>query len=388
MRTVVDAADQLGQRRVSGNLALAAGTEPQHVADQNVYVAVAIHVGEIDRHRRVTGVADREARHGAEGPRAVVQPEHVGILEVVAHVQIRRAVPIDVGELGGQGEVLRSGSQRLSVLVQEAARGPRDEREVPRTVVQVETIRIRTLLHRHEVVFGSIHHPVVLAELGNDLEVVRADLVDHRIERPLLWWIHVHGGAGLVIGDVQIEVPVAIYVGQRHRHAAGGRAEPGVSGPLGEDAVAVVHEERDASAERADEQIEVAVTVDVGEHGARGMATGQRDAGPGRDVFEAGVAQVAVQGVRALVAREVDIGEAVAVHVAQRDAAALCQVAVPQGAVDGDGVGEANSGAWWRQLGEPRTAARRRVQLAPTITGLVVPGTGWRRPAAACADGR
>ena len=137
-------------------------------------------------------------------------------------------------------------------------------------------------------------------------------------------------------------MPVAIYVGQRHRHAAGGRAEPGLLRPLGEDAVAVVHEERDASGERADEQIEVAVTVDVGEHGARGMATGQRDAGSGRDVFEVKVAEVAVQGVRALVARQVDVGKAVAVHVAQRDAAALGQVAVPQRAVDGDGVGEAN----------------------------------------------
>src|SRR5438270_823273 len=89
--------------------------------------------------------------------------------------------------------------------------------------------------------------------------------------------------------------------------------EPGLLRPLGEDAVAVVHEERDASAERADEQIEVAVTVDVGEHGTRGMATGQRDAGSGRDVFEVKVAEVAVQGVRALVARQVDVGEAVAV---------------------------------------------------------------------------
>ena len=344
LRTVVDAADQLGQRRVSGDLALTPGPEPQHVADQNVDVAIAIHVGKVDRHRRVAGVADREARHGAEGPRAVVQPEHVGILEVVAHVQIRRAVPIDVGELGGQAEVLRRGGERLAVLVAEPARGPRDEREMPLAVVQIEGVRIGPLLHRHEVVLGPIHHAVVLAELGNDLPVSVAHLMDHAIERSLLRRIDVHRRAGLVIGDVEIEMPVAIYVGQRHRHAAGGRAEPGLLRPLGEDAVAVVHEERDASGERADEQIEVAVTVDVGEHGTRGMATGQRDAGSGRDVFEVKVAEVAVQGVRALVARQVDVGEAVAVHVAQRDAAALGQVAVPQGTVDGDGVGEANSG--------------------------------------------
>src|SRR5207253_9987149 len=147
--------------------------------------------------------------------------------------------------------------------------------------------------------------------------------------------------------------------------------EPGLLRPLGEHAVAVVHEERDASAERADEQIEVAVTVDVGEHGARGMATGQRDAGPGRDVFEAGVAEVAVQGVRALVAREVDVGEAVAVHVAQRDTAALRQVAVPERAVERHGVGESDAGPRRRQRAEPGPTARANAQRTPAIPDLL-----------------
>ena len=202
---------------------------------------------------------------------------------------------------------------------------------------------------------------------------MRAYLVDHRIERPLLWWIHVHGGAGLVIGDVQIEVPVAIHVGQRHRHAAGGRAEAGVLRPLGEAAVSVVEEQRDPAAERADEQIEVAVPVDVGEDGARRVAAGHRDAGPGGNVFEVKVAQVAVQGVRALVAGQVDVGEAVAVHVPQRDSAALRQVAVPERAVERDGVGESDAGARRRQLREPRPPPRGNAESAPAIPWLVVP---------------
>ena len=97
---VVDLSDQFGQRRVGGDLGLAAWPATQHVDHQDIHVAVSIHVREIDRHRGIAGVADREARHGTKRPRAVVEPEHVRVLEVVAHVQIGRAIAVDVGELG------------------------------------------------------------------------------------------------------------------------------------------------------------------------------------------------------------------------------------------------------------------------------------------------
>src|SRR3989449_8424341 len=94
--------------------------------------------------------------------------------------------------------------------VAEAAGSPRDEGEPPGAVVEIEGVRVGALLHRHEIVFGTVHHPVVFPELGDDLEAMRADLADHLIEGALLRRIDVHRGARLVVGDVQVEVAVAV----------------------------------------------------------------------------------------------------------------------------------------------------------------------------------
>ena len=256
---------------------------------------------------------------------------------------------------------------------------------MPGAVVQVEAVRVRPLLHRDHAVLGPVHDSVVLAKLGDDLEAV-AHLPDHPIERPLLRRIDVHGGPRLVVRHVQVEVAVAIYVGQRHGHAAAGRAEPGLRGPLGEHAVPIVDEQRHAPAERADEQVQVAVAVDVGEDGAGREAPRHRDARLGRDVLEAPVAQIAVQGVRALVARQVNVGKPVSIHVAQGDPAALRQVAVPEGAVEGNGIGESNPGPGWRQLDKARPAAAGHIELMPASSGLFVPDWWGRRTAARPAE--
>ena len=376
LRPIVDLPDQFGQGRVRGHLGLAAGPAPQHVRDEDVHVAVAVHVGKIDRHGGVAGGAERQAGRGAECPVAVVQPEQVRVLEVVAHVEVGRAVAVHVGELGGEREVLRCGGERPAGLVEKPARRPRHEREVPRAVVQVEAVRVGALLHRYQAVLGPVHDAVVLAELRDDLEVLVPQVADHLVERPLLRRVDVHRGPGLVVGDVEVEVPVPVHVGQGHRHAARVGGQPCLSGMLGEHAVPVVEKERHALAEGADEQVEVAVAVHIGEHGSRRVPPRQGDAGPGRDVLEAPVTEVLVQGVRALVARQVDVGESVSIHVADGHSAALREVAVLQCVLERDGVGEADAGPGRRELGESGAAAARHGEIAPAEPRFLVPGAG------------
>src|SRR5438552_195174 len=91
----------------------------------------------------------------------------------------------------------------------------------------------------------------------------------------------------LIVGDVEVEVPVPGHVGQGHRHAARVGGEPRLGRALGEHAVPVVEKERHALAEGADEQVEVAVAVHIGEHGSRRVPPRQGNAGPGRDILEA-----------------------------------------------------------------------------------------------------
>ncbi len=87
---------------------------------------------------------------------------------------------------------------------------------------------------------------------------------------------------------------VPIHVRQRHGHAPGAGGEAGLCRPLGEHAVAVVQEQHHAAAERADEQVQGAVPIHVGEHGTRRVPPRHRHAGPGRDILEAPVAQIAI----------------------------------------------------------------------------------------------
>ena len=369
---VVDPSDQLRQRRVRGDLGLATRSPTQHVRDEDVDLTVAIHIGKINRHRGVAGVAEGETGCRAKRPLPVIQPQEVGVLEIVADVQVRCAVTVHVGELGRQGEVFRRRGEGLARFVEEAPRRPRRQREVSGAVVQVECVRIGALLHRDHTVLRPVLDAIILLELGDDLEAL-PHLPNDLIESAFLRRVDVHRRPRLIVGHVEVEVAVPVHVRQRHRHAARARGEAGLRRPLGEHPVPVVDEQRHATPQRADEQVQVAVAVHVGQHRSRGVTPRQRDARLGGDVLEPPATQVAVQNVRALVAREIDVGKAVPVHVAQGHAAALRQVAVPERAVEGDRVGEVDAGLGWGKLGEPRTATARHAQLAPPVPRLLVP---------------
>ena len=73
----------------------------KHVDDDEIIVAIPIEVGEIDPHREVATLADGQAINFLENPVALVDPDSVGRLEVVANVEIGAAVPIHVAKHRG-----------------------------------------------------------------------------------------------------------------------------------------------------------------------------------------------------------------------------------------------------------------------------------------------
>ena len=147
-----------------------------------------------------------------------------------------------------------------------------------------------------------------------------------------------------VVADQQIEQAVAVVVDPRRRGAeAGAAAEPGALGHVGEPAVAAVPEQA-ALADAGDDDVLVAVVVEVGGGRAHGV---HRDAqsGLGRDVLEAGGAGIAEQPQRRVRARRV-VGEAGAAQ--QQDV--LAPVA----------VGVEDRGAGPERLGQILAARRAR----------------------------
>jgi hypothetical protein len=99
--------------------------------------------------------------------------------------------------------------------------------------------------------------------------------------------------------------------------------QPGLGRDVGEGAIAVVAEEHVAAARARHVQVRLAVVVVV--HPGRGHAdaVAQRHAGLGGDLLEGAVPLVAVQGIRVQLVAEVNIVQAVAVEVADRNAAAV-----------------------------------------------------------------
>ena len=90
--------------------------------------------------------------------------------------------------------------------------------------------------------------------------------------------------------------------------------------------MAVVLEQHVAAAHRGDEQVRVAVVVDVRERRAHADAAGQSDTRLAGDVPELAAAQVLPQLVPAHLVRKVDVVQSVAVHVGDGDAVAVVVV--------------------------------------------------------------
>ena len=90
--------------------------------------------------------------------------------------------------------------------------------------------------------------------------------------------------------------------------------------------LAVVLEQHVAAADRRDVQVGVAVVVDVGKRGGDADLARHRDAGRRRDVLKLAAAGVLPQLVAADLVDEVDVGQAVAVDVRDRDAVAVVVV--------------------------------------------------------------
>ena len=72
---------------------------------------------------------------------AVVDPDAVGRLEIVAHVNVGRAVAVDVAEHDRQSQVARRVAQRMAVGCEKRAVRPGDRSELALAVIQIEHVR-------------------------------------------------------------------------------------------------------------------------------------------------------------------------------------------------------------------------------------------------------
>src|SRR5712664_530179 len=324
----------------------------------------------------------------AKPPVAVIDPELVRILEIVGDVEVGRAVAVEIREYGRESEILRLLLQRLPLCVREARivrYGLADE--VPRAVVQVEEVRIGALYQAEASQISSIHHLVVLAVWLAHLIAVRPESARDPIEAAFLGRDAVDRRIGLVIGDIQIEVAVPVDVCDRDRHAA----RPVSQSPafFREVAFPVVHKNGIGPAQGDEDQVLIAIAIDVRKRAARGMAIPRRQAGARGDILEPPVAQVAIQDAWTFGTGQKDIGPSVAIHVRQADASPLRELPIVYQRGIADGVAERDAGPRGIQQCEAgRESCRRHIQPAPAVSRFLMPHVWWscRSGASACGN--
>jgi hypothetical protein len=71
---------------------------PQHFHHHEIVVTIGIQISSIDTHGRKAAFPLNTGWHLSKRPMAIVCPEPVRTHEVVAHVKVRKAVPVQIPE--------------------------------------------------------------------------------------------------------------------------------------------------------------------------------------------------------------------------------------------------------------------------------------------------
>jgi hypothetical protein len=251
-------------------------------------------------------------------PLSIIEPQAVGRGEVVGNVQVGKPVAVEIAEDHGQAPFAHHGG-RFALVVEENPGLVLHRREAPLPVVAVERIGLGQF---HHLAVGHHFEAVAKPGIGGGDAI---DLTDH--PSPVLL-AHREAGARIeevhhidVVGAVEVEIAIAIHVGQRHRGARGVSVQATVAF-LGPAAVAVVEEEPGACGNAVDQQVEIAVAIDIDQHRPGGhLADTGRLAE--RHGLEAPLSPVAVELVGAVQAAEIEVRAAIAIHITEGHAGSI-----------------------------------------------------------------
>ncbi len=293
----------------------------KHVGDDHVGPAIVVEIGRIDAHRRVTRVADGCGNGLGERAVAVVVVEKIVFLEIIRDVEIGTAVAV---------QVARHDAQTVSLHA---------------------TIDV-----------GLVAHVDKVTAVVSIQAIARARVTRHALRVHAARPLGVHG----VIQHIHVQIPVAVVVEEQRLGAVADVVESVLARPVGERAVAIIDEEHVAAVHRevidaGDVDVDIAVAVHVGHRHAGLPALGIGHAGVRGDVLEVVIASVQVEPVGSDVRREVEIGKAVVIDVADGDTTAVVVVQVVEdveGGVIRQAIHERHAGGFGWQGFEERRARR------------------------------
>ena len=147
-----------------------------------------------------------------------------------------------------------------------------------------------------------------------------------------------------VVRHVQIQVGIAVDIGEGEGHARGGAGESPCHGGIGEVAASIVQETRNATPDGCDEQVQIAVAIEIDQGGSGGIEVRAIDAGLGRNLLEPPLAEVSIESIGTIETAQIEIATTVAIDVTGGDSGAVEEDVIGERAGGIDGVGEGDAG--------------------------------------------
>ena len=330
----------------------------QHVHHEEVVVTVPIDVGKIHAHGRAAGVAQFHRVQLPELTPTLIDPDAIGRRVVIADIQIRGSIAIDIAEHHRQTPI-PIGRYRLSLRIRKRAGLVLDSPEPALPLIEVQPVYLGQLAHlavgqRLEAALPFRGPGRFAVDLGNFPTIALAGECEPG------------GGVGQPhhvdeVRAVQIQIAIAIDVGQRHRGRRGCRGQARVL-LFSKGTAAVIEEKPGSHADAIDQQVEIPVAIDIHQSGRGGTLVGTSDL---RQVhgFKTPLTPVAEQPIRPLQIAQIHIGPTVAIHIADGHAGPVVGHGIGQIQVARHRVGEDEPNLLWNHRMEPHRAVRGRGKL-------------------------
>jgi len=131
----------------------------EHIGQKQIHMPVRVDVGDGHRHGGLTGLPHIVAGGCTELPRPVTEPDMIRAFKVVAYIQIRPSVPVEVLKAHSQRPVQRGPLEGVARLIQKCPLRPIRGGKGAGTIINIQHVRL-SQLHQHQPA-ALTDHPVM-----------------------------------------------------------------------------------------------------------------------------------------------------------------------------------------------------------------------------------